>query len=142
MKNNIEIEIKLPNQTRYLNLIGKIGEDLARELCEFEGNRENLVNDIKVVLTEAVANAIIHANGADPDKEVRLSITVSDGQICIRVYDRGKGFCLDRIPAPSTNSERLEEKGRGIFIIRSLMDSVEYRRADGENVLEMKKRLD
>ncbi|QEM68390.1 ATP-binding protein [Geobacter sp. FeAm09] len=141
MKNTIDIEIVVPNQTRYLSMIGKIGENVVRELDRFTGDREALAHHLNVVLTEAMVNAIKHANAADPSKEVLIRISASDQEICIKVYDSGQGFDLTSVPDPDFEVDQLGEKGRGIFIIRSLMDSVEYKRTNGGNVLEMKKSL-
>jgi len=140
MKNHIDIQITVPNQTRYLGLIGRIGENMARELEDFPGDRETLGHNINVVLTEALVNAIKHANTSSPDNEVQIRINVRDGELVIRVYDNGQGFDLDLVPGNGC-PDPLNEKGRGIYIIRSLMDSVEYKKADGCNVLEMKKAL-
>jgi len=140
MKNHIDIQITVPNQTRYLGLIGRIGENMARELDSFPGDRETLGHHINVVLTEALVNAIKHANTSEPDTEVQIRINVRDGELVIRVYDNGLGFDLDLVPCSSC-PDPLNEKGRGLFIIRSLMDSVEYKKANGGNVLEMKKAL-
>src|SRR6185369_14049642 len=100
MKNNIEVEITVPNQTRYLSLIGRIGEDLARELNNFKGDREALAHHLNVVLTEAMVNAIKHANAADPDKEVQIRINITNKQLAIKVYDSGQGFDLNKVPDP------------------------------------------
>ena len=141
MKNEIDIQIRVPNQTRYLSLVGRIGENIARELCRPSDIRDSFANNINVVLTEAMVNAIKHANAADPDKEVLILIRISEKELSIKVYDSGKGFDLDSIPNPAFESSCLEEKGRGIFIIRSLMDSVVYKKAKGGNVLEMRIKL-
>jgi serine/threonine-protein kinase RsbW len=142
MKNEIDIQIKVPNQTRYLSLIGRIGEDLAHQLQDFKGDRENLANQLNVVLTEAMVNAIRHANAGDPDKQVDIRITISDNELLLQVFDQGQGFDLNSIQDPGFDEEELlETGGRGIFIIRALMDSVLYRRIPGGNVLEMRKRL-
>jgi serine/threonine-protein kinase RsbW len=138
-KNNIEIDIRVPNQTRYLGLIGKIGEDLARELDRYKGDRETLAYYINLVLTEAMINAIKHANAGDPEKTVHISIVILEDELTIRVYDEGQGFDINNIPQP--NFDELEEGGRGIFIIRSVMDTVYYRKVNGGNVLEMCKSL-
>jgi serine/threonine-protein kinase RsbW len=140
MKKQIDIEITVPNQTRYLSLVGRIGENMAHELGGFSGDLETLGHHLNVVLTEALINAIKHANAADPDKEVHIRITVSDKDLLIRVFDNGTGFDINLHPSTAC-PDPLNEKGRGIFIIRSLMDSVEYKKANGGNVLEMKKRL-
>ncbi len=54
-KKEIEVDIKVPNQTRYLSLIGRIGEDIAKELDTYDGDRETLAYHINLVLTEAMA---------------------------------------------------------------------------------------
>lgn len=141
MKNDIDLDIMVPNQTRYLAMIGKIGENVAKELDRFTGDRDALANNLNVVLTEAMVNTIRHANASDPDKEIHIRIHVSDKELCIRIYDEGQGFQLPATGESGFVPELLDEKGRGIFIIRSLMDSVEYRKANGGNVLEMKKNL-
>ncbi|NVN89869.1 MAG: ATP-binding protein [Desulfuromonadales bacterium] len=141
MRNEIDIQIRVPNQTRYLSLIGNIGENMAREICGPPCDRECLARNLNVVLTEAMANAIRHANSADPDKEIQICIHVTNDVLSIFVYDNGEGFDLNSVPCPSFDSDCLNESGRGIFIIRALMDSVVYRKANGGNVLEMKKTL-
>jgi serine/threonine-protein kinase RsbW len=114
---------------------------MARELCRLPGDGESFAHNLNVVLTEAMVNAIKHANAADPDKEVQICISISENELEIRVYDTGQGFDLNSIPNPSFDTDCPEEKGLGIFIIRALMDSVVYRKANGGNVLEMKKSL-
>ena len=140
MQNHIDIQITVPNQTRYLALVGRIGENMARELDSFRGDRETLGHHINVVLTEALVNAIKHANTAEPNTEVQIRINVCEKELVIRVFDNGQGFDLDLVPVNGC-PDPLNEKGRGIYIIRSLMDSVVYKKANGGNVLEMKKAL-
>jgi serine/threonine-protein kinase RsbW len=140
MKKHVEIEITVPNQTRYLSLIGRIGENMAHELGAYPVDCETLGQHLNVVLTEAVVNAIKHANTVDPDKEVHIRISVSDQELLIRVYDNGQGFDLNLVSCADC-PDPLSEQGRGIYIIRSLMDSVEYKKFNGGNVLEIKKKL-
>jgi len=138
-KLQIEIDIKIPNQTRYLRLIGKIGEELAIGLQEYSGNRNTLAYYINLVITESVINTITHANAGDPDKIVHLSISIEHDDLVIRVYDQGEGFDINNVPPPDFDG--LEEGGRGVFLIRSIMDSVNYLHVGSENVLEMRKKL-
>lgn len=138
-KNQIEVDIKVPNQTRYLSLIGKIGEDIAKELDKYDGDRETLAYHLNMVLTEAMANAIKYANTGDPETLVHIFINISPDEISIKVYDKGQGFDINTIPSP--NFEQLEDRGRGIFIIKSLMDRVRYHKLRSGNVLEMSKKL-
>jgi serine/threonine-protein kinase RsbW len=138
-KNQISVDIKVPNQTRYLSLIGRIGEDIAKELDKCSTDKEMLSYHLNLVLTEAMANAINYASAGDSDGLVHISISITPDEISIKVYDYGQGFDINAIPAP--DFEHLEDRGRGIFIIRSLMDSVSYRKSGDRNVLTMAKKL-
>ena len=139
MVENIEVDIRVPNQTRYLGLIGKIGEDIARTLKRYRGDREELAYQINLVLTEAMTNAIRHANEDDPAKEIHISITIVDRTLSIKVFDQGEGFDVTALPLPDFKG--LDEHGRGIYIIRAIMDSVTYRKYQRGHVLEMTKLL-
>jgi len=138
-KKEIEVDIKVPNQTRYLSLIGRIGEDIAKELDKYSGDRETLAYHINLVLTEAMVNAIKYANANEPDKMVHILINISEDEVVIKVFDKGQGFDINSIPSP--NFGELEDRGRGIFLIRSLMDTVCYKKTRNGNVLEMSKKL-
>jgi len=138
-KNELEVDIKVPNQTRYLSLIGRIGEDIAKELDRYTGDKETLAYHLNLVLTEAMVNAIKYAHSGETDNMVHIVINICDEDLTIKVYDNGQGFDINTIPPP--NFDELEDRGRGIFMIRSLMDSVCYRHVGDGNVLEMRKRL-
>ena len=135
----VEVNITVPNQTKYLCMIGKIGESLAYTLNNYHGDREELAYHLNLVLTEALSNAICHANAGDPTKEVRVSISASDKDLKICVFDQGKGFDIQ--PLAKMKVHETAEGGRGVQIIFKLMDRVEYLRKDSGNVLEMTKRL-
>jgi serine/threonine-protein kinase RsbW len=136
---DINVDVVVPNQTRYLSLIGNIAEQVAKELDDYPGDRDMLAYHLNLALTEAMVNAIEHSSPGDEKKTVRVCIHLEDKNICIRVFDHGQGFDLNAVPPP--NFEELGERGRGIFVIRNLMDSVNYRRTDSGNVLEMRKSL-
>ncbi len=103
-------------------------------------NREVLGYALNTVLTEAMANVIIHANQGDPTRSIEIALTVEGNRIIIKIFDEGQGFeAANRALAAPCTPDDLSERGRGIFIIRSLMDSVTYRRINGKHVLEMVK---
>jgi serine/threonine-protein kinase RsbW len=135
----VNVDILVPNQTRYLSLIGNIAEQVAKELDAVSGDRDTLAYHLNLVLTEATVNAMRYASPSDTDKTVRVCIHIEDENLCIQVYDHGQGFDLNAVPAP--DFETLDERGRGIFFIRALMDSVDYRKTECGNVLEMRKKL-
>lgn len=139
MADKIEVDITIPNQTRYLGLIGRIGEDLVHSLGRYTGDREELAYHLNLVLTEAITNAICHANANDPNKQIQIKISATDKNLSIKVFDEGKGFDLDELAASAVQDT--SERGRGIHIIHRLMDKVSYRRSSDRNVLEMVKKL-
>jgi len=135
----IQVEVIIPTQTKYLDLIGSIGEHIAKELDDYSGDREALAYHLNLVLTEATTNAIKHANFDDPKDTVRITIQIQENELNIKVYDHGQGFDLESVPLP--DFEHPKEGGMGIFFIRTLMDSVTYTRQGDCNVLEIIKYL-
>ena len=134
----IAVDIKVPNQTRYLCLIGHIGENIARTLRSYSGDREKLAYDLNLVLTEAMANAIQHANVGDHAKEVHIEISIVNGTLYIKVFDFGHGFDLEEYLKPS---HPLKEHGRGIYLISTIMDEIKYRPTANGHLLELTKKL-
>lgn len=138
MTDRIAVDIKVPNQTRYLCLIGHIGENIARTLRDYSGDREKLAFDLNLVLTEAMANAIQHANEDNPAKEVHIEISIVSQRLIIRVFDFGTGFDVHQYIEPSPP---LDEHGRGIYLIQTIMDEISYNPTEKGHVLEMVKNL-
>ncbi len=136
---NFQVDVIIPTKTKYLHLIGSIGEHIAKDLEDFSGDREALAYHLNLVLTEATTNAIKHANSEDPKDTVRVNIDIHEKELVIRVYDHGQGFDLETVPDPEFN--QLKENGMGLFFIRTLMDSVIYKNLEGCNMLEIKKLL-
>jgi serine/threonine-protein kinase RsbW len=89
--------------------------------------------NVPVALTEALANAIISGNREDPSKQVRVRAQVDDRAIVLEVVDEGAGFDLDACEAQGDEPGFVErEDGRGLFLMRRLMDRVEQYRLDGQ----------
>jgi serine/threonine-protein kinase RsbW len=90
----------------------------------FAGSRLTL--NLRVSVAEALANAMIYGNGRDPEKRVRVEVDLTPEQVALVVRDEGDGFDPRDVPDP-TLPENLERTGgRGIFLIRELMDEVDY----------------
>ncbi|MFU8789973.1 MAG: ATP-binding protein [Methylobacter sp.] len=135
----IQVEVIIPTQTKYLDLIGSIGEHIAKKLDEFSGDREALAYHLNLVLTEATVNAIKHANHNNPKDTVKIAIHIQESELNIKVYDHGQGFDLEALPLPDLDHP--QEGGMGLFLIRTLMDSVTYTRHGDANILEIIKYL-
>ena len=135
----IQVDVIIPTQTKYLDLIGSIGEHIAKDLDDFSGDREALAYHLNLVLTEATTNAIKHATVMTQKDTVRISIHIQDNELNIKVYDHGQGFDLEAVPLPDFDQPK--ESGMGLYFIRTLMDSVTYTKQDDCNVLEIIKYL-
>lgn len=136
---DLQVDVIIPTQTKYLDLIGSIGEHIGRELDNFSGDREALAFHLNLVLTEATTNAIKHSSDSDPRDTVRIRINIQNDDLIIKVYDHGQGFDLESVPVPDFDHPR--EGGMGIFFIKTFMDSVTYSKQEDCNILEIKKSL-
>ncbi len=81
-----------------------------------------------IALTEAVNNAIVHGNKRDTSKEVYVSVVVTHTEIVLTVRDQGMGFDLDDLPDPLHPDNLLRDGGRGVFLIRQLVDDSDFER--------------
>ena len=92
--------------------------------CQTHGRKLRL--NFRVSLTEALSNAMLYGNRKDPRKRVRVEIIVGDVELIARITDEGPGFDPTDIPDP-TSADNLEKAGgRGLFLMRELMDEVHY----------------
>ena len=82
--------------------------------------------NFRVSLTEALSNAMIYGNRHDPAKRVRVEIFVRAGSVTAQVSDEGTGFDPDEVPDPTVAVNRRRTHGRGLFLMRELMDEVRF----------------
>lgn len=136
----LQVDVIIPTQTKYLDLIGSIGEHIGKELDSYSGDRDALAYHLNLVLTEATTNAIKYSNSNDPKETVRITIHIDENELCIKVYDHGQGFDLENVPTPDFDHPK--EGGMGIYFIKTLMDSVSYKKTDDCNILEIRKSLE
>lgn len=115
--------LELPSDPRLIDAAVSYLVERARAF-DFHGSRLNL--NLRVGASEALANAILYGNNADPAKRVRVEVELSREELALVVYDEGAGFDPGVVPDP-TLPENLERAGgRGIFLLRELMDEVRY----------------
>jgi len=131
-------EYTFPSDIKYLEKAEKKIVQAAQE-CSFD---ESDTDDICIAATEIINNAIHHGNQDDKDKKVTLFIDVDDDSFRIAVKDEGDGFDPEAIKDPLSPENLLSEGGRGIYLVHSLMDKVEYNTFDdGSEVVIEKKRV-
>jgi serine/threonine-protein kinase RsbW len=89
--------------------------------------------DLEIALREALANAIIHGNAYRDDKKIYLRCYAAPGsEIVVLVRDEGDGFEPETVPDPRDDGRMHLSHGRGLLLMRELMDYVEYRRSGRE----------
>lgn len=82
--------------------------------------------NLRVALSEALANAIIYGNRLDPGKVVEIRVVVTSARLLLHVADQGEGFDPALVPDPTLPERLADEDGRGLFLIRQLVDEVQF----------------
>jgi serine/threonine-protein kinase RsbW len=96
---------------------------------------------IRLALEEALVNAIKHGNGADPAKTVRIAYQVDDDRVRVEIEDQGTGFDPGDVPDPTLPENLERPSGRGIMLMRSFMDLVQYNDRGNCVILEKQRGL-
>ncbi len=113
-----------------LELLSLVHGLIAEIAGQFELD-EDAANALTIAVIEAGTNAIQHGNVFAADKTVTFVFRVGPGQIAVRVDDNGKGFDPARVQNPTDPSNLLDPHGRGLYLMRELMDEVTFEtRAD------------
>ena len=89
--------------------------------------------EVALAVQEALANAVVHGCGNDPSKQVRCRLKSDpQGRIVIIVTDPGPGFRADLLSDPKQQENLHADHGRGVYLIRQLMDEVHFERGGNE----------
>ena len=113
--------IKVPSDPEFLPDVDLFLEGTLRGF----GADESIVADIAISVSELVNNAIVHGNQSADDKVVTVSIRRGKDSVTVSIIDEGSGFDPSNVPDPLADENLLEEVGRGLFIVKSLMDKVD-----------------
>jgi len=105
----------------------EIVETKATEYAEKAGFDEDTASQISMVSREAAVNAVLHGNKKDPGKKVHATFDLTADDLTIQVADEGEGFDATAVPDPLSPEGLLKPSGRGIFLMRAIMDEVHFR---------------
>ena len=135
------IQLSIESRLENVSLVGLA----VGAYCRFlELDAENAYQ-IELSVVEAVNNAILHAYQGQPDNRVRVAITLYTDRIAFEVCDSGqsmdKSLLADAAHKPDA-LDNLPETGRGLFLIRTVMDEISYETCHEINVLKMTRYLD
>ena len=130
----VELTCSLPSD---VNMVSPFIDQLMTEINILLGMDGTEV-DIEVALREALLNAVIHGNKEDPSKHVFLRVRChTDGEVSMAILDEGAGFEIDSVPDPTIPEHLMSIHGRGIYLMRALMDEVSF--DEGGTVVHMRK---
>jgi serine/threonine-protein kinase RsbW len=96
---------------------------------------------VELAIMEAMINAIRHGNGLNPAKTAALLLSSNEGCIDVTIEDEGGGFNLGASPDPTAEENLLKPGGRGLAIIRSVMEDVVVSPCHRGTRLQMTKRV-
>lgn len=136
----MEKKLILKNEISEISKLATFIDEVGEEMCL----SPELVFNLNLVLEEAVSNVILYAYPKEELQEISLSAQKKGDSIIFVLTDSGKEF--DPTLAPDADitlsAEERQIGGLGIFLIRQIMNKVEYQRINGQNVLTLAKQLD
>ena len=118
--------------------LGEAADRVIRIIQTLPCVQEDL-DDLRPALFEALANAVIHGNREDLNKTVGICGGCDGAQFCIAITDQGDGFDPAALPDPTAGGNIDSAHGRGVFLMRRLVDEVEFNLGGRQVVL--RKRL-
>jgi anti-sigma regulatory factor (Ser/Thr protein kinase) len=118
-----ELVLELPNDLRQIE---HAVEYVMQRCTACQAHGRKLRLNFRVSLTEALSNAMLYGNERDPEKRVRVEVIVGEREIKACVTDEGSGFDPGEIPDPTSPDNLEKSGGRGLFLMRELMDEVHY----------------
>ncbi len=118
-----ELILELPNDIRSIEHAVEYVTRHCSSCCDY-ARRLNL--NFRVGLTEALSNAMLYGNDSDPEKRVRVEVTIKHEEVSVIVTDQGMGFDPASVPDPTLPGNISKTGGRGIFLMKALMDEVKF----------------
>jgi serine/threonine-protein kinase RsbW len=120
--------------------VGEV-EAAADQLAAEAGLDEDQRFHVTMAVHEAAINAVLHGNDYNPALHIDVSMENTGTKLVFVIADQGPGFDPDHLPDPSAPENLLRGTGRGIFLIRSLMDEVHFRQLDPGTEMTLVKNL-
>jgi serine/threonine-protein kinase RsbW len=135
-----ELQRSLPSRVAAISPFVDEVMRFIRALMGKFGGAEDHKDEIEVALHEALANAVVHGNHEESGKQVHVICRCSmDGELLITVRDEGEGFDSSAVPDPTEAQRRLLPHGRGLYVMRALMDEVWFE--ENGTAVRMRKRM-
>lgn len=132
----VELWQSLPSQ---VEAISPFLDQLMRFITRFRNGDGGEADDVEIAVREALTNAVVHGNHENPKKRVFVTSRCKEnGEVSITIRDEGQGFDSRAVADPTAPENVLSSHGRGIYLMRSLMDEVSFEQ--NGTVVKMRKR--
>ncbi len=132
-----DFQLVIPSALEKLADVESMTEKIAEKYRLNEDDRDNLC----IAITELSNNAIMHGNRYDYHKKVIISFYHENDSIRVYIKDEGSGFDPTKIDDPLQPENLMKESGRGIFILKSLMDDVSFNVTNGGTEVMIVKKI-
>ena len=116
------IEITISSRFENIELV----QVIAEHLCEHAGVDDDAAHWVGMAVREGVANAIKHGNRLDVAKKVNTVFRLEGSRLSVEISDQGAGFDPAEVSDPLSPPNLMKTSGRGIFYMKTFMDSVDY----------------
>ena len=116
----------------------RVSRQILQEIASGSFSEEE-VFAIHLALEEVLVNALKHGNKNNSDKKINIEYNITNDKFEITVTDQGDGFEPEHVPDPRNDENICKTSGRGMLLIRSYMDKVEYNEK-GNSVMLLKNR--
>ncbi|MDR3747600.1 MAG: ATP-binding protein [Acidobacteriota bacterium] len=116
-------------------------EEMTDQIAAQIGFDEDTRGGISMAVREAMINAVLHGNKYDAAKRVNLTFEQKGREMTVIVADEGNGFVPEEVPNPLAPENLLKQSGRGIFLMRTFMDEVRFRKGNSGTEITLIKRL-
>ena len=128
-----EVAVRIVSDPKWLRLVRAVVE----QSCLGFGACQESATAVVLAVNEAVSNVIRHAYEGDTTRPIRIACRREGEMIEVRICDHGieAEFLSRELPPP----DELRAGGRGLYMIRTLMDEIEYRRKGGQNRMYLRK---
>jgi serine/threonine-protein kinase RsbW len=138
MMDLLNVDISIGSRFDNIDLV----DDVAEAVLRRAGLDDDGVERLGLAIREAVANGVQHGNKGQPEKRVSISFVFNTEELSIRIQDEGDGFDLGGLPDPLAPENLFKPRGRGILLMRSFMDEVDFEFSGTKGtVVRMFKRL-
>ncbi len=112
--------LKIPSEIKYIR---EVSSKILKSLENLKVN-ESALFDIRLCVEETLRNAVVHGNQEDKKHSAKIDYWLEGNKFIVEIEDEGRGFDYKNLPNPTHEDNIMKASGRGIYLVRHLMDEV------------------